>query len=190
MRIKDEGKIARIYEATIQLVNEIGIVGATIPKIAKAAGMASGTLYIYFENKEALLRALYLDLKTKVMQVTFEEIDPQQPFKLQLFQLWKELIDFSVAHQPQRIFMEQYKQSPYYDSTVRAASGEWLLRADAFLAEGRRQLLIKDAPHDLVFNLMYGYLTALATAQHQKEIVLTSAKIEASFQLLWDAIKA
>lgn len=35
MRIRDENKVEAIYDATIQLVNEIGFAEASISKIAK-----------------------------------------------------------------------------------------------------------------------------------------------------------
>ena len=50
MREKDPEKIQKIYNATLELVMEEGIDAINISKIAKKSKVASGTLYIYFEN--------------------------------------------------------------------------------------------------------------------------------------------
>ncbi|WP_053404381.1 TetR/AcrR family transcriptional regulator [Persicobacter sp. CCB-QB2] len=190
MRTKDEGKINRIYQATVDLVMQVGIAGATIPKIAKKAGMASGTLYIYFENKEDLLRQLYLHLKSEMVSVTFGALDKSAPFKLQMFQLWKELLAMAVEKYPERIFLEQYKISPFYDEQVMEASIGWVKQAEDFLEEGKNQLLVKDIQKDLVYSMMYGFLNELAVQHRRGLFHLNDHRIGDSFGLLWDAIKA
>ncbi len=51
---KTEKKI-RIQEAAIHVLARNGYHGTTVSQIAKAAGVADGTLYLYFENKDDLL---------------------------------------------------------------------------------------------------------------------------------------
>ena len=52
MRVRDEQKIELVHAATLNLVARIGLAGLTISMIAKEAGVAAGTIYIYFKNKE------------------------------------------------------------------------------------------------------------------------------------------
>ncbi|MDR1409712.1 MAG: TetR/AcrR family transcriptional regulator [Oscillospiraceae bacterium] len=52
MRVKDFSKKDAIFEATINLLNEIGFANISMSKIGKAAGVSSSTIYVYFENKE------------------------------------------------------------------------------------------------------------------------------------------
>jgi AcrR family transcriptional regulator len=47
-RPRDENKIEVIYEATLKLVLETGFNGLKMADVAKAANLATGTLYIYF----------------------------------------------------------------------------------------------------------------------------------------------
>ena len=46
-----------ILNATIGLLTREGIQGLTMDKVATGAGVAKGTLYVYFENKEQMLEA-------------------------------------------------------------------------------------------------------------------------------------
>jgi AcrR family transcriptional regulator len=48
--------------ATIQTLDEHGLEGTTVPRIAAAAGVAPATIYRRFRDREALLRAAFLDV--------------------------------------------------------------------------------------------------------------------------------
>src|ERR1700687_4896030 len=57
-----EEKRTAILEATAEVVAMLGV-SAPTAKIAKEAGVAEGTLFTYFANKDELLNRLYLELK-------------------------------------------------------------------------------------------------------------------------------
>lgn len=61
MRRKDDEKAQRIKEAVIEVVLEEGFGGASISKIARRAGVSQATVYIYHENKETMLRTIYIE---------------------------------------------------------------------------------------------------------------------------------
>lgn len=52
--------LARLLSATIQTLNESGLEGATIPRIARRAGVSPATVYRRFKDKQDLLRAGFL----------------------------------------------------------------------------------------------------------------------------------
>ena len=58
MRIKDEDKVIRIYQAAIKVVNSDGFQGSSMSKIAKQAGVSPATIYLYFENKDDMIKKL------------------------------------------------------------------------------------------------------------------------------------
>ena len=58
--MKNKTKQDDILEAALELIAERGFHGAPISMIAKKAGVGEGTIYIYFENKDALINELYL----------------------------------------------------------------------------------------------------------------------------------
>jgi AcrR family transcriptional regulator len=57
-----EDKRTAILEAATEVVAMLGV-SAPTAKIANGAGVAEGTLFTYFANKDELLNRLYLELK-------------------------------------------------------------------------------------------------------------------------------
>lgn len=57
--IDKEEKRCAIARASIDLFCEKGIAQTTIDEIAKSAGVAKGTIYLYFKNKEEIVFAIW-----------------------------------------------------------------------------------------------------------------------------------
>src|SRR5215831_11681244 len=58
-----DDKRTAILEAAAEVVAGLGV-SAPTAKIAKAAGVAEGTVFTYFATKDELLNQLYLEIKT------------------------------------------------------------------------------------------------------------------------------
>lgn len=52
-------KYEMILEAALKVIAENGFHGSQVSKIAKEAGVADGTIYLYFKNKEDILISLF-----------------------------------------------------------------------------------------------------------------------------------
>ncbi|HPS64678.1 MAG TPA: TetR/AcrR family transcriptional regulator [Ignavibacteria bacterium] len=66
MRVKEGNKWKDIYEAAIKIFAEYGYFNAKIAKIAELAGVATGSVYLYFRNKEDLLSNIFNNLWKKM----------------------------------------------------------------------------------------------------------------------------
>ena len=56
-RRRKDARPAEIINAAMDVFVEHGFAGAKLTDVAKRAGVAKGTLYLYFETKEDLFRA-------------------------------------------------------------------------------------------------------------------------------------
>jgi AcrR family transcriptional regulator len=72
MRKKDDDKKQCIKNAVMQLMLEEGFQGTSVSKIAKAAGVSPATVYIYYENKDAMLREIYKEYVEDTYQYLLE----------------------------------------------------------------------------------------------------------------------
>ena len=74
-------KRRQILEGARQVFMASGFDGASMGEIAKAAGVSKGTLYVYFDSKEALFEALTVEEKEGLAENLFrlDETDPDVP---------------------------------------------------------------------------------------------------------------
>lgn len=66
----------RILSATAELIIKDGLQNLSMRNIAKEAGIASGTLYLYFKTKEDLLHGLAAQLLACYCSYMQFELDP------------------------------------------------------------------------------------------------------------------
>jgi TetR/AcrR family fatty acid metabolism transcriptional regulator len=59
MTSRKQEKYDLILEAALKVIAEYGFHGSQVSKIAKEAGVADGTIYLYFKNKEDILISLF-----------------------------------------------------------------------------------------------------------------------------------
>lgn len=59
MGLQREGKFERILDAAIEAIAESGFHQCQVSKIARLAGVADGTIYLYFKSKEDILVQLF-----------------------------------------------------------------------------------------------------------------------------------
>jgi TetR/AcrR family fatty acid metabolism transcriptional regulator len=62
MRIKEGNKEADILDAAVKVFAKNGFHNAKIYYIAESAGIATGSVYLYFKNKEAILNKIFENL--------------------------------------------------------------------------------------------------------------------------------
>lgn len=62
--------VAKLLEATAQVLGEVGLEATSTNKIAARAGVAIGSIYQYFPNKEALIDALLDDRLHRLAALT------------------------------------------------------------------------------------------------------------------------
>ncbi len=73
MRQKSGDKDKRIAAAAIRVFARDGFHGAKITRIAREAGVATGSVYLYFKNKESILHHLF-DALWKELHAAFDEV--------------------------------------------------------------------------------------------------------------------
>ena len=105
MKLRDENKIARIYKATLKLVTATGLAGITMQSVAKEAKLATGTLYIYFENKEALIVSVFQECIKNSQGYFFSNYNPVAPFKVGFHTIWSNILQHRLSRFDESLFM-------------------------------------------------------------------------------------
>src|SRR5260370_10530690 len=100
-RVKSPEKRTAILEAAVHEIAEVGL-GAPTAKIARRAGVAAGTLFTYFANKEELLNQLYLELKGEVYTRVNANFPHQGSLERRARHIWSSFLDWAIEFPERR----------------------------------------------------------------------------------------
>jgi len=185
---KTNNKLESIFKATVTLTANVGIAGLKMSAIAEEAQMATGTLYLYFKNKNVLLNAVYNELKTQGIVATIGKIE-HLPIHVQLYKLWEIAFDYHVSNHTKSLFMEQFELSSIISEENKALeenAGNFL---DATLNTAKEKGIIKDIDNHLINSLILGFLKDVSL-KVSKGIINKDEKLkDVAYSMCWDAIK-
>ncbi|WP_259665629.1 TetR/AcrR family transcriptional regulator [Rhizobium binae] len=190
MKPKDEKKLDAVIAATCHLAAEEGLLGLTLAKIAKAAGMGTSTLYVYFADKEALFNEVYRRAKRTALEFYSSDLDAGMPLKAQVRNVWNKMLDHRLRRHDQASFMEQFAGSAFMSDESRAFVGRHGDGLVQIVLEGQQQELLKAAPVPFIVALFFGSIRETARLMRSGEIADTKENRETAFRLCWDGIRS
>ncbi len=189
-RSKDENKEEAIFRATLKVVLERGFSGMKMSEVAREASIATGTLYLYFQDKDDLINRLYLHLKKIQAQRYLEGYAADAPFLPGFRTIWFQVFRQSLHNPEESAFLEQYYRSPFLREEVRSASRSMLQPIYDLLDRGKAELLIKPIHNEVLLAQLIGPIHELVRLHREGDFPLLDEHIESAFQMAWDAVKA
>ena len=99
------GKRNKILNAAESLLAERGFHGLSMKLLAETAGIAAGTIYRYFDNKEELMSELHQYINLEVSQTIFNGWLENQTAQHKYNLLWRNTFD-GVLKNPQRLVID------------------------------------------------------------------------------------
>ena len=111
MRIRDENKEAAIRKKAMEMIVDHGFDGLSMQKLAKAAGVSPGTIYIYYKNREDLVHKLFNDSQKAFADYALKNFNPQASLEDGLWTQWKNRLEFIMEYPVYFKFFEQFRNS-------------------------------------------------------------------------------
>jgi AcrR family transcriptional regulator len=179
-----------ILKATLKLVSEGGFHGAPMSKIAEEAGVGAGTIYRYFENKEALINELFLEVKRDISQAMLVGITLEESTEEIFRKAWLNTFNYCVRNPQEMIFIEQFQNSPFQTPETEAATLEYLAPFIAVAQTAVESGEIKDLPFEMLTTFVHDVTVAHAKRHISGVLVMDETNLELALQACWDAIKA
>jgi AcrR family transcriptional regulator len=100
-RVKSPEKRAAILRAAVRELANSGL-GAPTRKIATRAGVAAGTLFTYFPNKQALLNELYLELKGEAYARVNAKFPGKGSLERRARHIWSSYLEWAIEFPEKR----------------------------------------------------------------------------------------
>ncbi|MBE7170728.1 MAG: TetR/AcrR family transcriptional regulator [Williamsia sp.] len=190
VKVKDQSKIEHIYDATLKLVKTKGLAGITMNEIAASAGLATGTLYIYFDSKEDLINALFSTCKQASEQICFQGYNEGEPFKNSFRTIWHNLLNYRIDNFKEAVFMDQCCHSPFLTETNKELTSNILHPLFKLFEQGKQEGVIKALDNFLLITFITGSIHEVVKYAHSHGKKLTGPVIEDIFEMCWNGIKA
>ncbi|MEI7024078.1 TetR/AcrR family transcriptional regulator [Paenibacillus sp. y28] len=190
MRHKDETKSEAIFQATIELLNEIGFSDISISKIAKRANVSPATLYIHFENKEDMLAKLYFRVKEKMSRQLIVNLDESMSMEQLIGAMMRNLLHFVMDHREDFLFMEQISNSPLFDKLC-LDDTKWMFKPLlAYIEQGIQNGTLKQIHTFQLLSYCYFPVTLLAKEYFKGRAEITEQAVQDMIRMSWDAVRA
>ncbi|TAE56578.1 MAG: TetR/AcrR family transcriptional regulator [Bacteroidetes bacterium] len=186
---RDEMKVGQIYQAALKVVLQEGFAGLKMKDVAQAAGLATGTLYIYFAHKEDLINALFVHLKQAKTHQVLSTYDPGDPFPVTFKKLWFSFFEISLREPERMIFIEQFARSPYLSAETKAQGDQMLKPVEDILAWGIRQHIIVDLPTSLLVSQIMGPIFEMVKQHYDGKLEITPQLMENCFSMAWNSLR-
>ncbi|WP_442588219.1 TetR/AcrR family transcriptional regulator [Pedobacter sp. AW31-3R] len=183
------GKREAVLNSTLALVRKHGFHGTPMSQIAKHAGVAAGTIYHYFESKEALIVELYIHVKNKLGAAVLMGDDERKSYNERFFNFMINHYNFYVDNEDAMFFLEQYINSPYAHDFPEKDSQLYTEKVIPFFKYGIDNSYFKNIDPRLLAPTIRGTLVAAASFQLSQRIVFSKEDIIEVVKIIWDGIK-
>ncbi|WP_310596981.1 TetR/AcrR family transcriptional regulator [Aeromonas aquatica] len=182
-------KRRQILDAALTLCAEDGLQGAATARIARAAGVANGTLFHHFPSKELLIQQLYQDVKQR-LGAAISEADPALPLKEQARHYWRQAMGWMQAHPHELKFVLGFFHSPLLARPLRSQILRDSLRfLPVLLVQGQASGELMPAPEALMLEVCQSQFLACASLfVDSPELGQDSHWQASAFALFWSAI--
>jgi AcrR family transcriptional regulator len=161
-----------------------------VPEIAERAGVGAGTIYRYFESKEALVNELYREEKRRFSGAVIQGIPVGGPARELFRALWTRMAHYASDNQESFVFLELHHHARYLDDQSRMVEQRMLeLFGNVITAAQARGELKVGSPRVLM-GLVMGAFVGVIRSCVEIEQPISSADWEFAGQCVWEAIRS
>jgi len=189
MNVQSNAKIEKIFEATFALIARNGIHNTPVSAISRKSRVATGTIYHYFESKEALINALYLSLKEKMLQAVMAGHDAERGYRAKFFRIWINYYDYLVDNAEVLSFVEQCSNTPIITDETQKTADAIVSPLLKFFQEGIKNGALKQDNVQLIVSLLHGSVVSLAKLQISGRLDATNEVKQSVAEFCWKGLK-
>lgn len=178
-----------IFSATIKLLAKYGFHGFSIKQLAEEAGVAAGTIYLYFKDRDELIRELNTLIIDDFIKATLEGHDPELPLKQQYRRMCCNLWHFCIENPCITHSKAQFDHLPP-DILRSQRSHAWvgLQPVKNLFEQGRLTKQIKNLSDDILISLSFEPYLFLSRQHLLGLIQVDNEKLTHIIDASWDAI--
>lgn len=157
----------KIFNAMLELIQEVGLEKASIGTLSKKVGMSPGNIYYHFSSKHILISELYLYCKTLLWEnLQYSEVYTLDTLKVVTFHA----MDFYTAHTEIFIFIHSASLSSYLSEENIIATNKLFSPLTALVETLGENAVIYNDPllmSDYILSLIHQYVQAIIRKKYK-----------------------
>jgi AcrR family transcriptional regulator len=183
-------KRANYLSSALKLLVANGVQNTSTAEIAKEAGTAAGTLFLYFPTKQDLLDALVLKIGQEQSDRINALLEPSLSARDTFFTIWNGSVRWFLENMEAYLYIQQVRDTGIIsDATVQETNkffGYYYEAIQKGLAEGS----IKPYPAELIGGILYQQIVAIMNIiRTQPDPAKQAETIQQGFEIFWNGIK-
>lgn len=178
-----------ILKAALDLFAERGYHGTSVGDIADRARVGTGTIYRYFQDKEALVNALFQTCKREMMAAILTDLPRDVPARQIFRELWTRLAQFAKSRPEALIFLEAHHHAAYLDQASRDLTAWAIAQFQDFFEVSRHDQITRDAPPELLVAIVMGAFMGVQKAFMNGVVEQTPANETLAEEICWEAVR-
>ena len=186
----DPDKGEAILGAALDLFVERGFHGTSVPSVAERAGVAAGTIYHYFDSKEALVNALFKRWKADISARVLQDFPFDRPPREQFRAVWERMTDFALAHPKELAFLELHHHGSYLDAESLAIEHQILDFGVEMVKRAQAAEALKPLSASLLMEFADGAFLGVFRAGLEGRIPLERSTFMEAERCCWEALRA
>ena len=182
-------KKTRILHSTLKLITDNGFHGTPVSMIAEDAGVGAGTIYRYFENKEAIINELYDAIQKDLHEATMKNVPENVSVRDEFYIKWKNILTYFLEHPYEAKFIEQYSASPYISPRVMEETSRRNAHLKVLIKRGLERKEIRSVDYNTIAVYMWGTVKHLHYLHAAGAAKITDELIDEIYSIFWEGIR-
>ncbi|RXM45095.1 TetR family transcriptional regulator [Flavobacterium sp. YO64] len=140
------------------MIVKYGIEGFAMNRLAKECGISVATLYIYYADKEDLIKKIGIEMGTFFFKSSLKDFTPDMPFAIGLAKQWENRSAFMMNNTDKLVCWEILQNSNYGDFIVNESLMELKEIMTKFLNGAIERKEIVPVTKEVFWSIAYGPL--------------------------------
>lgn len=182
------GKRDDILAATLDLVVEQGLAAFSFSKLFQRAGVGAGTVYNYFESKDALLEALFTDVSSRMDEGVLKHWARDAPLPAQFDAHLRAFALYAMENPKEVSFIQTCSRTPTIPRELRERVTPAQEAVLQLISKGQAAGLIRPmAPH-LAMAIASGLIASVVGASGSGKYDFGPAELDIVIDASWRAL--
>ncbi|MGO2282773.1 TetR/AcrR family transcriptional regulator [Vibrio casei] len=193
VNLKDNSNLDKrqlILDTAEHLIAQKGFQGLSMSKLAQEAGVAAGTIYRYFQDKNDLMEAVRMHVLQRIAHMVQHGVEDHMSLKERFVLIWKNVSTFTSTQSEVDMILNriQYESLPIAGTRNLELERKMFYKIEALFNEGKALGIFKPLDNHLLVSLSLDVSLALARKHALGYYIVTESALEAAIDASWDAV--